>query len=391
MQFTSVNPYNGNLLATYSFLQKEELVTVLNQADLAQQKWVQAPIKQRLQCLITLETQLLQHTDRLAQLAALEIGKPITQAKAEVLKCISLCQYYAEHAEKILTPEMHYTEKGNVQICFEPMGVVLGIFPWNFPYWQVLRSLLPTVVSGNGMLIKPAPNMPQCALALQHILNACGFEPNLINTVFIDEEQIAKLIEDDKIAAVTLTGSNKAGSTVAAIAGKNIKKTVLELGGSDPMIIFDDADLERHIDEMAMARFQNNGQTCVAAKRFLVQENIAELFTQKLIEAIKKYKVGNPLHNDTVIGPLARKDLTLKLNEQVNETIKKGATLLWQMNVDETSECFYAPAILSNIPSGSSAYTEELFGPVVSLFTFKDINQAAHIANNTMYGLGAAI
>ncbi|MFN4083441.1 MAG: aldehyde dehydrogenase family protein [Bacteroidia bacterium] len=389
--FISNNPYTNTHLKIYELLSSEQLNLKLQNTVNAQPTWQEIPLKERLIYIENIGKLLLKHADELAKLASAEIGKPVSQAKAEVLKCATVCSYYLNEAEKQLAPQLENTEKGLVKLLFEPMGVILGIFPWNFPYWQIIRSAIPVITSGNTMLIKPAPNMPQCALALQDIINNSGLPEHVLQTVMINEEQIARLIANDNIAGVTLTGSDAAGSKVAEIAGRNIKKTVLELGGSDPLIILNDADLDKHIPEIALARLQNNGQSCVASKRFLVQKDIKDAFLNKLVEHLQTLKIGDPQLPETQVGPLARIDLKVKLEQQVKISVQMGANIFWQMPHNVTSPCFYAPLILTDIPDDAPAATEELFGPVFSIFSFNDINEAIAIANNSPYGLGASI
>lgn len=390
-QFVSQNPFSNEVLRNYPFLQQNELENVIQSVYNAQQQWQKVPIKNRVEPLIKLEELLKQEADALALLAAQEIGKPIAQAKLEVLKCITLCTYYRQHAEEFLKPKVTQTEKGTVHQRYQPMGVVLGIFPWNFPFWQILRSAIPVALAGNAMLIKPAPNMPQCALALQKLIDKAGFMPNVLQTIFISVPQTEALIADKRIAAVTLTGSDAAGSAVAEISGKHIKKTVLELGGSDPLIILNDADIEKHLPTIVLARIQNNGQSCVAAKRLLVQAEIKEKFIIALVNYCKCITTGNPTDSAVQIGPLARPDLKQKLQQQVAESVKMGAKIIWQGQSNISSNCFFEPTILDEIPVNAPAATQELFGPVFSLFTFNTIDEAIALANNTPYGLGACI
>jgi succinate-semialdehyde dehydrogenase/glutarate-semialdehyde dehydrogenase len=390
-QFVSQNPFTNEVLNTYTCLQQNELEQFLQFAYNAQQKWQKIPVKERLAPLVKLEELLKQEADALALLAAQEIGKPIAQARLEVLKCITLCTYYCQHAEEILKPKVTHTDKGNVHQLYEPMGVVLGIFPWNFPFWQILRSAIPVAIGGNAMLIKPAPNMPQCALALQALIDKAGFIPNVLQTIFITVPQTEMLIADKRIAAVTLTGSDAAGSAVAQISGKYIKKTVLELGGSDPLIILNDADIEKHLPEIVLARIQNNGQSCVAAKRLLVHEEIKEKFTNSLINYCKTIITGNPTNPTVQMGPLARPDLKQKLEMQVNESVKMGAKIIWQGQSNCSSPSFFNLTILDEIPFDAPAAMQELFGPVFSLFSFNNIDEAITLANRTPYGLGASI
>jgi len=279
-----------------------------------------------------------------------------------------------------------------VELQYQPLGIVLGIFPWNFPYWQIIRSAVPTVIAGNAMLVKPAPNTPRCALALVKLIEQCDLPAGLIQFIFANESQIAKLLSDDRIQAATLTGSEKAGSAVASTAAKHIKKSVLELGGSDPFIVLPNANIETTLNTAITARFQNNGQSCIAAKRFIVHQSIADIFLAGLISRIQQLNIGNPLLANTDIGPVARKDLMEKLASQVETSLNQGAQLLYQSTLQSNSKgYFYPPTILGNITPDCLAWHEELFGPVISFYTFEHIEQAIDIANATSFGLGASI
>jgi succinate-semialdehyde dehydrogenase/glutarate-semialdehyde dehydrogenase len=391
-EFKSINPYTEELLASFVAISPKDIESELNQMKLAQLSWRNLPIKKRIAFLPKLAQLLRLEADALAQIASLEMGKVLSHAKAEVLKSASLCDYYFEEAEQILST--HKKDLGNgieVELQYEPLGIVLGIFPWNFPFWQILRSAIPTLVSGNAMLVKPAPNVPQSSLALQEILNRCGLPKHLYVTAFIETSNIENIIALKHIAAVTLTGSGKAGASVASTAAKNLKPAVLELGGNDPLILLEDAPLDEILDEILFSRFQNNGQSCVAAKRFLVHENSLEEFKEKAIQKIKKYQLGNPLLEGTEIGPLARLDLQQKLAEQVKLSVLQGAKILYQQEETPSTGYFFPPTLLGNISADNIASTEEFFGPVLSLYAYKNEEELVSIANQTPFGLGASI
>jgi succinate-semialdehyde dehydrogenase/glutarate-semialdehyde dehydrogenase len=390
--FQSINPYSELNFASFSFLDQTELNKLLPKIKIAQNEWRNKAISDRISFLHPLSELLIENAPMLAEIASLEMGKIYIHAKAEIIKSATLCNYYAKNTERLLNPTIETIESGSqIELRYQALGIILGIFPWNFPYWQILRSAIPTIVSGNAMLIKPAPNVPQSSLALQKILDQSGLAPYLFNTVFIDENQVTKLIENDAIAAITLTGSEKTGKIVASMAAANIKPAVLELGGSDPLIILEDAPLDDIMEQVVFSRFQNNGQSCVAAKRFLVQENILPAFKDLLLQKMREFKMGNPMLDEVNIGPLARKDLKELLENQVNETIEAGATLLYQAGEIPKTGYFYPPTVLTNIPKNSRAYQEELFGPVLSLYSFKTIEEAINLANDTRFGLGASI
>lgn len=390
--FKSINPFSEAHLLSFDFISDSMLENNLQQASSSFKIWRNTTFAQRAKCVLKLSDLLKENAEELAEIACLEMGKLKSEAKAEVLKSVRLCEYYATRSADILQSKLSQSETGaTVEIKYEPLGVVLGIFPWNFPYWQVLRSAIPIIMSGNCVFIKPAPNVPQSSLALQNLLNQCGFENGVIQTIFASEKQIETLINDSRIAATTLTGSEKAGSAVASLSGKNIKKSVLELGGSDPFIVLADADLEQTLNGAMQARFQNNGQSCVSAKRFIVHQNIADEFLKGLIKRIEKLVIGNPINENVAIGPLARKDLQELLNSQVNETLSAGATLLYQTKNIPLTGFFFPPTVIGNIPKTARAFSEELFGPVISFYTFTEIAEAMALANATTYGLGASI
>jgi succinate-semialdehyde dehydrogenase/glutarate-semialdehyde dehydrogenase len=390
--FNSVNPFTEETFASFAFEEEVSINTKLEKAQEAFKEWKKSNFRERAALFMRLQVLLENNATMLGNLAAQEMGKLASHAKAEVLKSASLCSYYAKHAEALLQPQFTRLDP-STQVCIsqEPLGVILGIFPWNFPYWQILRSALPTLMSGNVMLVKPAPNVPKCSLALQALVEEAGFGGGLIQTIFADNPTIANLIQHPTIKAVSLTGSERAGSEVAALAAKAIKPAVLELGGSDPLIILNDAPLTEIIDQVVFSRFQNNGQSCVAAKRFLVQNEIKADFEKLLIEKISQLSLGNPLLEGIDIGPLARKDLKETLAKQVNKSLEQGANLVYQQTQIPEKGWFYPPTILGEVKPGTPAYEEELFGPVVSVFGFSTIEEAIALANDTRFGLGASI
>lgn len=392
MKFSSVNPYTEEVLAEYDLVHEHALELMIEKADIAQRHWKKIPVEQRVSYFSKLAVLIRQKHEELAVLASLEMGKTVAEARAEVLKCARGCDYYANHSAQFLHPKVSMAETGKtVHVHHDPLGIVLGIFPWNFPFWQILRSAIPTVIAGNAMLVKPAPNVPQCSLAIQQLIDECGLPNGLIQVVFASEYQVQHIIADKRIKAVTLTGSDKAGSIVASSAASHIKKSVLELGGSDPFIVMDDADLDKTLQQAVTARFQNNGQSCIAAKRFILHEKIAGTFLERFTEKIAALKCGNPLSEGTNIGPLARKDLRDKLAAQVEESVRQGAKIYYQHPEQLSSPCYYPPTVLVDINHNCPAYSEELFGPVVSVFVVKNDEEAVRLANATEFGLGASV
>lgn len=389
--FASINPYTEEVLSQFEYISSSDLEQKLDSVNSNFNKWKKKSFVARGECFLKLSQLLQRDADKLAELASIEMGKLLHEAKAEVIKSVSACEFYANQSERILQTESTELENNAyIEIQYQPLGVVLGVFPWNFPYWQILRSVIPILMSGNTMLVKPAPNVPQCSLALQGLFNESGLG-NYVTTVFASDTQIEELIADDRIKASTLTGSEKAGSIVASNSGKHIKKSVLELGGSDPFIVLEDADIDACIPVAINSRFQNNGQSCIAAKRFIVNKNIAEIFSQKIIEAAKKLQMGNPLENGINIGPIARKDLMEQLSNQVSNSVKLGASIIFQSEQKIGKGYFYPPTILTNIHPEMPAYSQELFGPVLSLFIVNNDEEAIKLANDTRFGLGASV
>ncbi len=390
--YQSINPYSEALNAEFQLSSEVEINQALVQAQKAQKEWAETAFEDRAICLIQLADLLKKEANRLAEIASNEMGKTLEHAKAEILKSASVCHYYAQHAASILATERESIENNlSIERTYKPMGIVLGIYPWNFPFWQIIRSAIPAAMGGNAILIKPAPNVPMSSLALQLLFDKAGFPSGILQTLFASNEQIAELISNPVVAAVTLTGSNKAGSAVAALAGKAIKPIVLELGGSDPFIICEDADLESIIEHAIFSRFQNNGQSCVSAKRFIVHESLVAAFETLLVQKLQQMNYGDPLNPTTDIGPLARRDLKENLALQVKKSLLLGAQVVYQHKAIPSKGFFYPATVLKDIPKNSPAYTEELFGPVLSILPYQKIEQAIELANDTIYGLGCSI
>lgn len=390
--FQSVNPFNEELIAEFQQSTAEEISNAIELAAQAQKDWAFTSFEHRALCLLNLADFLKKEVNKLAEIASKEMGKTLEHAKAEILKSASVCVYYAQNAATILVTEKEQIEPHlSIEKMYKPMGTVLGIYPWNFPFWQIIRSAIPAVMGGNAVLIKPAPNVPMSSLMLQSLFDKSGFPQGILQTLLANEQQVAEMIADAKIAAVTLTGSNKAGAAVASLAGKAIKPVVLELGGSDPFIICEDADIEKIIDQAVFSRFQNNGQSCVAAKRFIVHQKLLPEFEKLLIERLTHQQYGNPLDSQTDIGPLARKDLKEQLQQQIKKSVQLGAQIVYQHKNIPATGFFYPATVLKNIPKTSPAYNEELFGPVLSILPFETTEQAIAIANDTLYGLGCSI
>jgi succinate-semialdehyde dehydrogenase/glutarate-semialdehyde dehydrogenase len=325
-----------------------------------------------------------------AALMTLEMGKPIKQAIAEVNKCALVCRFYADHAEDFLADETVPTDASHSFIAYQPLGVILAVMPWNFPFWQVFRFAAPTLMAGNVGLLKHASNVPQCALAIAEIFQAAGFPEGAFQTLLIGGKEASELMADDRIQAATLTGSEPAGASLASAAAQQIKKTVLELGGSDPFIVLEDADLDEALNVAVPARMQNNGQSCIAAKRFIVQESIAESFFAQLTEKFQALTVGDPTSESTDIGPLATPAILQDIIEQVDQTLAAGATCRCGGKTLEQPGNYYPPTLLTNIPLDAPTYRQEFFGPVALGFTVKNLDEAIALANDIPFGLGAS-
>ncbi|NNG16665.1 MAG: NAD-dependent succinate-semialdehyde dehydrogenase, partial [Gemmatimonadales bacterium] len=334
---------------------------------------------------------LRDRTDPLAGLMTREMGKPIVQGRAEVDKCAWVCDYYAEHGSAFLTPEEVATDARRSLVAYQALGVVLAVMPWNFPLWQVFRAAAPALMAGNGMALKHASNVPGCALAIEQVIRDAGAPQHLFRTLLVGSAGVAQLIEHPAVRGVTLTGSTPAGRAVAAHAGAMLKKTVLELGGSDPYVILEDADLDRAAESCVAGRLINTGQSCIAAKRFIVPRPILTEFEQRVARGMAAKTMGDPAGEDVDLGPMARHDLRDELHRQVEDSIRAGARLLMGGRIPDSAGAFYPPTVLSDVTKGMTAYEEELFGPVAAIIPVEDEEEAIRVANDSPFGLGAAV
>ncbi len=390
MAISTINPATGETLKTFTPLTDSEIETKLQLSKQAFEKGRKTLPSKRAEWMQAAAALLEQNKAQYAQIMILEMGKPIKGAIAEVEKCAAVCRYYAENAAKFLADVPTSTDASSSFIRYQPIGAVLAVMPWNFPFWQVFRFAAPALMAGNVGLLKHASNVPQCALAIEDIFTQAGFPPGVFQTLLVGSDKVKDLINDDRIQAATLTGSEVAGASLAAAAGKQIKKVVLELGGSDPFIVLESADLETAVTTAVTARMLNNGQSCIAAKRFIVVEKIAEQFQQKLVEKFAALKVGDPTQLDTDLGPLATPGILKDLDYQVTQSVKDGAKLLIGGQKLERPGNYYPATILTDIPPGSPAEKEEFFGPVALLFKVANIDEAIKLANDTPFGLGAS-
>jgi succinate-semialdehyde dehydrogenase / glutarate-semialdehyde dehydrogenase len=388
---SSVNPATGDAIQTYDEMTAEQVSAAVSQAHEAWKAWRQAPFAERSGPMKNAAAILRSRKTEFARLMALEMGKPLKQGVAESEKCAWACEYYADHAASQLAAEPAKTDASQSYVAFEPLGVVLAVMPWNFPFWQVFRFAAPALMAGNAAVLKHASNVPACALMIEKIFAEAGFPNGIFRTLLVGSRQVKSIIEHPLVRAVTLTGSTPAGKAVAAQAGAVVKKTVLELGGSDPYIVLEDADLDLAVETCAASRLINSGQSCVNAKRFIVVEPLVADFTSRFIAILKAKKVGDPLAEGTDIGPQARFDLRDDLHRQVQESIRKGARLLLGGEIPAGRGAFYPPTVLADVRPGMPAYDEELFGPVAAIMRATDERDAIRIANDTIFGLGAAV
>ncbi len=391
MPFTSLNPATNQLLQTHASWDEQRLAQALEKAHRAQQAWAQTPFSQRAEVLRNAAMQLRAQRDPFATLITLEMGKPLREARAEVEKCTTVCDYYALHAEEFMRAEPVASDAGKSYVAYYPLGVVLAVMPWNFPFWQAFRAAAPALMAGNALLLKHAPNVPQCALAIEAIFRECGLPDGVFTNLMIEVEQVAETIASPHVHAVTLTGSEAAGRKVAACAGQHLKKCVLELGGSDPFIVLHDADLELTVNMAMASRFNNCGQSCIAAKRFIVVPQIADEFLRELKTRVEALRLGDPLIESTQIGPMARLDLRDTLHQQVSDSIAQGAVAVTGCKPVEREGFFYQPSILDQVTADTRAWHEELFGPVATVIRAASEADALRIANETRFGLGSSI
>ena len=385
----SINPATEEVIATFEQFTPAQVEQALVEADAAFRQWREQSFAERSKAMRRAAELLRKRKERYAGLITAEMGKPITQAEAEVEKCAWVCEYFADNAERFLARRPAQTNARLSYVAFEPLGVVLAVMPWNFPFWQVLRFAAPTLMAGNTAVLKHASNVPQCALAIEEVFRDAGFPRGTLRTVLVPGGAVEAIIDDPRVRAVTLTGSNTTGEKVAAAAGRAIKKTVLELGGSDPFIVLDDADLAAAAAMAVRSRFQNGGQSCIAAKRFIVVASVAEEFERRFGEGIRKLKVGDPTDRSVDVGPLARADLRDTVDRQVRESVAQGARVVLGGAPRPGRGYFYQPTLLVDVADSSPAWQEELFGPVAVLVRAKDTDAAIALANDTIYGLGA--
>lgn len=381
------NPATGVVERHFIPLTPDQVLGALDRADAAQRIHKTTSLAQRGACLTRMASLLIAQRDHYAALITREMGKPLSQAKAEVEKCAAACTYYATHGEALLAPR----RESHAVIQYDPLGLILGVMPWNFPFWQVIRCAAPVLMAGNGFLLKHASNVPQCALALQDLFAAADFIPNLFQTLLVEKDRVATIIADDRVRGATLTGSEGAGASLARLAGAALKPTVLELGGSDPFIIMPSADLDKAAEAAVQARMMNTGQSCIAAKRFLIHSDVYDGVVQRILAHVDALTIGDPLDARYDLGPLATQGIRAGLAQDVKDTLAAGAKALRMGGPMDGLGFFYTPTVLADIPPDAPAARKELFGPVVSLYRVTTQQDALALANSTPYGLGASV
>ncbi|MBN1447870.1 MAG: NAD-dependent succinate-semialdehyde dehydrogenase [Bacteroidetes bacterium] len=391
MSFASVNPATEETIEEFDELTESEREEKIRRSAETFRTWRTVPIEHRAECMHRAARQLRGNVDTFARAMTLEMGKTITQARAEVEKCAWVCEYYANSAPNILRSEVQPSDASESYVRFDPLGPVLAVMPWNFPFWQVFRFAAPALMAGNTALLKHASNVPRCALLIEGVFRAAEFPEGCFQTLLIPSSAVAAVIDHPAVAAATLTGSEHAGSQVAARAGQRLKKTVLELGGSDPFIVLEDADVHAAAATGATARMINTGQSCIAAKRFILHEAVADRFLDRFLDALRAMNIGDPLEEDTDVGPMAREDLLLELDAQIRRSVEMGAELLLGGRRLDRPGVYYPPTVVDHVRPGMPMYDEETFGPAAAIIRVPDEEEALRIANDTSFGLGASL
>ncbi|ATN11668.1 succinate-semialdehyde dehydrogenase [Pseudomonas sp. FDAARGOS_380] len=387
----SINPTNGETVGSYAYESAEQLDAALARATQAFRTWRRTSVSQRAEYLLALAAALRDQAEDMAQMITQEMGKPIAQARAEIEKCAQLSEWYAAHGPAMLAPEPTLVDNGSARIEYRPLGPILAVMPWNFPVWQVLRGAVPTLLAGNTYVLKHAPNVMGSAYLIQQALRKAGFAEGVFEVINVTQDGVSTAIADPRIAAVTLTGSVRAGIAIGSQAGAALKKCVLELGGSDPFIVLNDADLDAAVQAAVIGRFQNSGQVCAAAKRLIIEAGVVDAFTAKFVEATRALVMGDPASANTYVGPMARFDLRDELHGQVQATLEEGATLLLGGNKVAGAGNYYEPTVLADVTDQMTSFQQELFGPVASILTARDAEHAVALANDSEFGLTASI
>jgi succinate-semialdehyde dehydrogenase/glutarate-semialdehyde dehydrogenase len=391
MAYTSFDPWQQKEIAVFREMSDGILDEITERAWSTFREWRMLSPEERCKPVAAMANVLHQRREEIAKLMAGEMGKPVTQGLAETDKCALLCRWYAEHAPGLLEPERRPSSAQVSYVVHEPQGIILGIMPWNFPFWQVFRFIIPALAGGNAALLKHASSVPRCALEIEDIVKSAGFPVGLFRTIFPSHQQVERVIADRRIRGVSLTGSTAAGKRIASVAGTNLKKMVMELGGSDPFIVFPDADLDMAVEAAVFSRYQNGGQSCIAAKRIIVHTVVYEEFRAKFVSAVKALRSGDPLDPLTDVGPLVNADAAEELDRQLRETVRAGAKLLCGGRAGTEHPALFIPAVVDDVPLSSPLACEETFGPAAPLMRFRDAGEAVALANSTPFGLGATV
>jgi succinate-semialdehyde dehydrogenase / glutarate-semialdehyde dehydrogenase len=391
MSIDVINPATGEIRQSYALESATDIKATMDKMHAIQQEWAKTPFSQRAECLLKAAELLRERQMEYATIITEEMGKPITQAKTEIEKCAWICEYYAEEGENHLKPTSVKTEKAKSYVCYEPLGIVFAVMPWNYPFWQVMRFAAPNLMGGNAGLLKHAPNSMGAGKAMQQLFMDAGFPEGLFYSLVCDVDAVPAIIEHHAVAGVTLTGSEGAGAAVASLAGQALKKVVLELGGTDPYLILQDADIDLAAEQCVISRLNNTGQVCIAAKRIIVVEPVYDALVEAITEKAKGYQSGDPMLEGTKLGPMARDDLRQGLHKQVQQAIADGAKCVMGGEMPDGDGCFYPATILLDVKSDNTAFREELFGPVIIVIEAKDEEEAIRMANDSNYGLAAGV
>lgn len=391
MTIASINPATNVTLKTFAPLTQDETLDAVEKSHKAYQSWRTSRFDDRKQVILKFAEQLRERTDEFARLITLDMGKRISESRKEIEFCAEIAEFYADGAERFLADQPMEDVDANAYIHFEPLGVLMGVMPWNFPFYQVTRFAAPNIMAGNTVMVKHASNVPQCAQAIAELFGECGLPEGVYTNLFIPSEFVQAIVSDDRVQGVSLTGSEKAGAAVAALAGKNLKRSVLELGGNDPFIVLEDADLEKTVELAVKGRMVNAGQSCVAAKRFIVVRAIADEFLKGFKAAMSNMKLGDPMDEDTTLSPLSTEEAAVKLQKQVQGTIDAGATVLLGGDRPDRDGAYFNPTILTGVTPDMPTYDQELFGPVATVYVVDDEEAAIELANDSSYGLGGSV
>ncbi|HBN76074.1 MAG TPA: succinate-semialdehyde dehydrogenase [Planctomycetaceae bacterium] len=391
MTIISINPATNEELETYTALSKDDVVDAIGKSHHAYQSWRKTSFDERKKALLKFAELLRKDADEFARTITLDMGKRISESQYEIEYCASIAEYYANGAEKFLADQPMKDVDADAYLHYEPLGVLMGVMPWNFPFYQVIRFATPNIMAGNTVMVKHASNVPQCAEAIAELFSQCGLPDGVYTNLFIPTDFVEDIVSDARVQGVSLTGSEKAGAAVAALAGKNLKRSVLELGGNDPFIVLEDADLEKTVELAVKGRMVNAGQSCVASKRFIVVAEVADKFLSAFKEQMSQLKMGNPLDEETTLSPLSTEEAAVKLQKQVQGTINAGATVVLGGDRPDRQGAFFNPTILTDITPDMPTFDQELFGPVASVYVVKDEAEAIELANNSSYGLGGSI